>query len=161
MTDPFAEADLDARLRVIGDELATRVEASIPLYLAGRVNALIAAWGRLDDARADALRRAIADRGPEIAADTGARLRSLLARSAAEQHQTPLEVVANIVVIPTQLLEAAGVPAIVRDEIDERLHPNDRYDLAPRALADLGDPELGPLQLAWGLTKHRALREHP
>ena len=48
--------------------------------------------------------------------------------------------------------------AVVRDDFDERHEPDDVYDLAPRGVADLGDPELGPQLLAWGLAKSRVLR---
>jgi hypothetical protein len=50
------------------------------------------------------------------------------------------------------------VPPVVRDEFDVRAWPDDRYSLVPRTLADLGDPDLGPLHLAWGLAKAAALR---
>jgi hypothetical protein len=47
---------------------------------------------------------------------------------------------------------------VQRDPFDERMLPEDRYDLAPRTLGDLGDPELAPLHLAWGLAKAEVLR---
>jgi hypothetical protein len=59
---------------------------------------------------------------------------------------------------PTAVLGAAGLPDVVRDQVDERLLPDDRYDLAPRTFADLGGEDLGPLHLAWGLAKAAALR---
>jgi hypothetical protein len=59
---------------------------------------------------------------------------------------------------PTEVLRGAGVGAVTRDEFDERHQPDDVYDLTPHAVGDLGDPELGPLLLAWGLAKARALR---
>ena len=164
MNDPSLDelpSDPDDRLARIGDDIATRVERAIPTYLARRVDALIEAWGRLSAEDASTLRGAIADAAPEIAVTVAAELRTLFARSAASQDRTPLEVVGGIVVVPSELLAHAGIPPVVRDDIDERLRPDDPYDLAPRALADLGDPDLGPLQLAWGLTKHRALRRNP
>jgi hypothetical protein len=56
------------------------------------------------------------------------------------------------------VLAAAGIPPVERDEFLERSFPDDAYGVTPASLADLGDPDLGPLQLAWGLAKARALR---
>ena len=59
---------------------------------------------------------------------------------------------------PTALLAALGVPHVVRDEFDERSFPDDVYGLVPHTLGDLGDPDLGPLHLAWGMAKTRVLQ---
>ena len=97
--------------------------------------------------------------GPGAAAAdrVAAELRALLARDPAEQAATPLEIVRTIVLEPTALLRELGVPEVVRDAFDERAHPDDVYDLAPRTLADL-DPELGPELLVWGMAKARLVR---
>jgi hypothetical protein len=63
-----------------------------------------------------------------------------------------------LVAAPTEVLRNAGVPGVVRDAFEERAFPHDDYDLSPRTLGDLGDPELGPLLLAWGLAKAAVLR---
>ena len=60
---------------------------------------------------------------------------------------------------PTGVLAEAGVPPIVRDEFDERAWPDDVYGLVPRTLGDLGDPELAPLHLAWGMAKATVIRD--
>jgi hypothetical protein len=86
-------------------------------------------------------------------------LGTLLAADPASQRATPLEVVRGAAREPTAVLAAIGVPAVVRDEFEERALPEDRYGLAPHAFADLGDEGLGPLQLAWGLAKASALRD--
>jgi hypothetical protein len=59
---------------------------------------------------------------------------------------------------PTEVLRAAGVPPVVRDEFAARSVPYDDYGMAPVTLSDLGDPDLGPLQLAWGFAKAMAIR---
>ena len=58
---------------------------------------------------------------------------------------TPLEIVRTAVREPSEVLERAGVPAVVRDAFDEQAWPDDRYGLVPRTLGDLGDADLGPL----------------
>ncbi len=87
-----------------------------------------------------------------------ASLRALLAADPAEQRATPLEIVRTIYREPTEVLVAAGVPAVVRDPFDERAWPEDRYGLVLRTLGDLGDPDLAPLHLAWGVAKATVLR---
>ena len=59
---------------------------------------------------------------------------------------------------PTAVLADAGVPAVARDEFEERSFPDDRYGLTPRTFADLGDDDLGPLHLVWGFAKAETLR---
>jgi hypothetical protein len=56
------------------------------------------------------------------------------------------------------VLQAAGVPPVVRDDFDERAWPDDVYGLVPRTLGDLGDADLAPLHLAWGMAKAAVLR---
>ena len=75
-----------------------------------------------------------------------------------QQRATPLELVRGAVREPTAVLRAAGVPPVVRDDFEERAWPDDRYGLTPRAAGDLGDPELGPMLLAWGLAKSAVVR---
>jgi len=71
--------------------------------------------------------------------------------------QQTWEIVRTIVAEPTTLLRTLGVPEVVRDAFDERAHPDDVYDLAPRTLADL-EPDLGPELLVWGMAKAKLLR---
>jgi hypothetical protein len=87
-----------------------------------------------------------------------AELDALLALDPDAQRTTPLAIVRTAYREPTAILDAAGVPPVRRDPFDERMLPEDRYDLAPRTLGDLGDPELAPLHLAWGLAKAQVLR---
>jgi hypothetical protein len=46
----------------------------------------------------------------------------------------------------------------VRDEFAERAWPDDDYGLVPDTLADLGDDDLAPLHLAWGVAKATVVR---
>lgn len=153
-------ADPDARLALLGAVLANRVEAAIPAFVTASVVRILDVWGRLDpDARVEA-EAAAAAIGPDIARSVGDELRAELERSAAEQRRTPLEITARVVAAPTAILADLGIPEVVRDDLDVERHPADRYNLTPRMLSDLGDPELGPVQLAWGLAKHEALRKN-
>jgi hypothetical protein len=145
-------------LRTTGTEIAAGVARELPAWVAVQVARILDAWGRADDA---ARRRALA--AAPAAGDAAARrvvaeLQALFATDVAAQRSSPLAIVRTAYREPTVLLEAAGVPPVRRDPFDERTLPDDRYDLAPRSLGDLGDPELAPLHLAWGLAKARVLR---
>jgi hypothetical protein len=123
------------------------------------VTRLVDAWGRLDaPARVEALASASAVAAPATARVVG-ELRALFALDPGAQRTTPLQIVRGLVAEPTGVLRAAGVPGVERDAFDERAFPDDDYDLSPRTLGDLGDQDLGPLLLAWGLSKAAVLRE--
>jgi hypothetical protein len=119
---------------------------------------IVDAWGQLD-AEARAATRAAAEAAATPATErVVVKLRELFARDAAEQRATPLQIVRSLVAAPTAVLRDAGVPGVVRDAFEERSFPEDEYDLSPRTLGDLGDPDLGPQLLAWGLAKAAVLR---
>jgi hypothetical protein len=123
-----------------------------------RVAFIADAWGRLD-----AETRARLDADAVVAGDAAtarvvASLREFFATPPADQRSTPLEIVRTATRDVTEVLSAAGIPPVERDEFAERAFPDDRYDVTPATLADLGDDELGPLQLAWGLAKAKVLR---
>jgi hypothetical protein len=123
-----------------------------------RVAFIADAWGRLD---ADARERLDADAvvaGDAAAARVVASLADLFAMPPREQRSTPLEIVRTATREVTEVLAAAGIPPVERDEFAERAFPEDQYDVTPASLADLGDEDLGPLQLAWGLAKAKVLR---
>ncbi len=82
----------------------------------------------------------------------------LFGTEAAAQRTTPLEIVRTAAVDVAVVLGAAGIPPVERDAFDERAFPDDVYGVTPSSLSDLGDEDLGPLQLAWGLAKARVLR---
>ena len=157
------------RLAAASDAIATGVEAALPGWVLAQIDRLLDAWS---GARADAGDIAAADGAPakgeistlarEAAAACTTRvvasLRALFALDPRDQHSTPLELVRTAVQEPTEVLRAAGVAEVERDDFDVRAFPDDRYNLVPRTLGDLGDPALGPLPLAWGLAKVAVLR---
>jgi hypothetical protein len=147
-----------ARLDETGAAIVAGVERQLPGWARAQVERLLDAWGR---APADARVRAeaqSAEAGDAAARRVVAELRALFAVDPARQQATPLEIVRTAYREPTAVLAAAGVPPIVRDEFDERAWPDDDYGLVPRTLGDLGDPELAPLHLAWGMAKTTVLR---
>jgi hypothetical protein len=119
---------------------------------------IVDAWGRLDAEERAATRAAAEEVAGPATERVVAMLRDLFARDPAEQRSTPLQIVRSLVAAPTAVLHGAGVPGVVRDAFEERAFPDDEYDLAPRTLGDLGDPDLGPQVLAWGLSKAAVLR---
>src|SRR5262249_4887381 len=98
------------------------------------------------------------DAGAAASARVTARLRELFRSDAAAQTSTPLEVVRTAYREPTAVLVRAGIPPVERDAFEERAWPDDRYSLVPHSLGDLGDADLAPMLLAWGMAKAAVLR---
>jgi hypothetical protein len=160
-TDPPPEATEARRLADlarVGDEIVVGVQRTLGPWMIACVARILEAWGRSGpDVEARALATAEHE-APTVAGRIADSLSELFAQDPSEQTRTPLEIVRGAIEDPTRILSDAGVPPVERDAFEERTWPEDRYDLLPRTLADLGDPELGPLQLAWGLAKARVLR---
>ena len=154
-------AAAEARLRAASDAILVGVERDLPSWVEGRVAWIADAWGRLtaeERGRLDARARDAATRATARVTDA---LRALFATDAADQRSTPLEIVRTAAREITEVLSEAGIPAVERDAFDERAFPDDVYGVTPVSLADLGDDDLGPLQLAWGLAKTHVLRATP
>jgi hypothetical protein len=155
---PDDEARALERLDETGDAIVTGVETWVPRWALSQVARLLDAWGRATpETRARAETQA-SDAGEASARRVAATLRELFAIEPELQTATPLEIVRSVYREPTEVLAAAGVPPIARDEFDERAWPEDVYGLVPRTLGDLGDPELAPLHLAWGMAKATVIR---
>lgn len=155
---PEEEARARERLEESAAAIVAGVEAWVPRWVQAQVTRLLDAWGRVTpEARATAEAQAT-DAGVAAAQRVATSLRELFATAPERQHATPLEIVRSVYREPTEVLADAGVPPVVRDEFDERSWPDDVYGLVPRTLGDLGDPDLGPLQLAWGLAKATVMR---
>lgn len=137
------------------EAIVAGVERELPGWVRRSVARILDAWNRLDrDARAQADRAAV-EAGEAARVRVVADLRALFALAPDEQRATPLQVVRTAHREPTALLASLGVPHVVRDQFDERSFPDDVYGLVPHTLGDLGDPDLGPLHLAWGMAKTR------
>jgi hypothetical protein len=103
---------------------------------------------------ADDARRA----GDAATARVVGQLRALFGAPPEQQRSTPLEIVRTLRHEATAVLAGGGVPAVERDPFEVRSFPDDVYGIVPRSLVDLGDEELGPLLLAWGMGKALAIR---
>lgn len=155
---PEDEARALSRLEESAAAIVAGVETWVPRWVQTQVTRLLDAWGRAaPDRRARAEAEAV-EAGNAAAQRVAGALRELFATEPERQPATPLEIVRTVYREPTRVLAAAGVPPVARDEFDERSWPDDRYGLVPRTLADLGDPDLGPLQLAWGMAKATVIR---
>ena len=130
-------------------ELAEAIDAALPGWVERSVVRLMTEWkGEVDDD----VRAAASEAGRRAVADVGPRVRVLLATDIDDQHTTPLSLVRGAVRYPTAVLRDAGVPPVRRDEQQERLFPDDVYDLAPATFADV-DPAVAEAGMAWGAAK--------
>jgi hypothetical protein len=147
-TDPAgAEARGIAMAEQAAGAILAGVERELPGWVVRHVTRLLDAWGRDPQTRARA----------EVDAEV-AELHRLFALDVEEQRATPLQIVRSAYREPTEILEAAGVPPVRRDEFEQRALPDDRYGLAIRSLGELGDDDLAPLLLAWGVGKATVVR---
>lgn len=128
-----------------GRRLADAIEIALP----GWVERSVA--GRLPDAGAS-VRAAAAAAGVRAGSEVGAEVRALLELDVDQQRTTPLTLLRAAVRYPTEVLREASAPPVGRDREQERLFPDDVYDLTPATFADV-DPALGDLGLAWGAAK--------
>lgn len=142
----YGGALADAIDRVLGDWVVRCVELRVRDYFGSDASPEI-----LHEARVA---------GDRARAEIGASVRALLARDVDEQRANPLSIVRTAVRYPTEVLRAAGVPPVVRDEFDERAFPDDVYALTPASFADV-DPSLHEPGLLWGAAKaHAHLMRH-
>ena len=152
-------ASLEARVRMLRGErlsfdeeskaLYDAVDHALPGWVVGHVDRLTRAYRGTTDPEAHA---AAVAAGERARVEIGARLAALLAEDVDAQRTNPLAILRSAVSYPTEVLRAAGVPEVVRDEFAERAFPADAYDLSPATWRDLGDVvhEAG---LVWGAAK--------
>ncbi len=153
-----AEAAALQRLNTLGETIVAGVERSVPAWVVARVRRVVDAWDDLDVEQRAHVDSAAHDAGVAASARVSSELRALMALDPAEQRATPLEIVRTATREPTAVLQAAGIPEVVRDAFDEHAFPADLYGLVPNTLGDLGDETLAPLHLAWGMAKAAVLR---
>jgi hypothetical protein len=129
--------------------LADAIDQALPAWVERSVERVMKAWkGEVDEG----VRVAAAAAGRQAVNEVGPQVRALLDTDIDAQRTTPLSLVRRAVRFPTAVLQAVGVPPVVRDEQQERLFPEDVYDLAPASFADV-DPALAEVGVAWGAAK--------
>lgn len=144
-----SEPSDEQRLTQLANELADGVQAALPTWVEAAVHRLLIAYsGTADPAVMESAR----DAGRAAGEDAGSRVRALLELDVDAQWTNPLALVRAAVAYPTQVLQDAAVPPVVRDELAERQFPDDVYDLTPTRFADLA-PDLHEKSLAWGAAK--------
>jgi hypothetical protein len=149
MAPDHNQPDDDAALAAYAAALADGIEAAVPGWIERCVVERAEAWR---PGLGQQLRPSAQDAGRAAAADVVPRVRSLLATDVDAQAGNPLALLRSAVGHATAVLEAAGVPGVVRDEFTERAFPADVYDLSPASFADV-HPDLHGLGLVWGAAK--------
>lgn len=134
--------DDEARLAEYSRQLAAQLRNDLPAWVERAV------VSRTDLDLSEASRSA----GQMAATEIGARLDDLLALDIDQQRSTPLALLRGAISYPTEVLVAADVPAIARDEFSRRSFPDDVYDLTPASFADLS-PEAQEAGIRWGAAK--------
>lgn len=146
--DPAADDPEDEVARR-AEELAAGIDAAVAGWVVRCVEARMIDWsGEVPDE----IRRQAEVAGEEARAEVSPKITGLLRTDIDDQQVPPLSILRDAVRHPTRVLADAGVPPIVRDEVDERLLPHDHYGLAPANFADI-DPRLHEPGLAWGAAK--------
>jgi hypothetical protein len=119
-------------MRAVAETLAGAVERALPGWVRAR--------GGGDDVVAHVLALVLPD------------LRAALSRDVDEPGPSPLAIVRRAVGPVTEALAAAGVERPRRDPEQERLFPDDPYDIVPASFGDLS-PEAGDAGIAWGAAR--------
>jgi len=103
----------------------------------------------LDVGRAQEL---LDDRSADVVSSVLAELEALLDTDVDEQRGNPLAVLRQHVSVQTAILVELGAAPVSRDPFDERVAPDDLFDLGPANWADV-HPALAEPGLVWGAWK--------
>jgi hypothetical protein len=126
--------------------------------LADAIDAVLPDWvercvrTRLREPVPDDVLAAARAAGEQAVLDVGGAVRRLLEADVDDQRGNPLALLRGAVRYPTEVLRAAGAPAVDRDRFSTDRFPDDDYDLTPATWSDL-DPSLVDLGIAWGAAK--------
>ena len=83
-------------------------------------------------------------------------LHAALAVDVDAQRVNPLQVLREAVRFPGAVLSRAGVPAAKRDEMDQKINPDDVYALAPAHWNDIDESLVEP-GIVWGAAKAQTI----
>ena len=139
-----ARPDDEAKLSAFASELADAMHDALPRWVERSVARFVAVEG-------DVARR-VDEVGAQVQRDVGLAVRRLLETDIDEQRSNPLAIVRRGVAPITALLRDVSAPPVERDEMDERMFPDDIYGLAPASFTDI-DPALHEPGLRWGAAK--------
>lgn len=139
----------DAQLRAHGLALAEAVRTALPDWVERCVRERCEASGVAYD---EPVRSAAREAAAACSARVGDELVALLTADPDDQRGTPLTLLRQAVRYPTEVLAAAGVPPVDRDDFARRAFPDDRYDLSPASFEDV-DPALRDPGIAWGAAR--------
>jgi hypothetical protein len=130
------------QMEEMAQALVAAVDGALPGWVASAVTT------RLGRPAPDEARVA----GERARADLVPRLRALLEQDIEAQRTNPLAILRDAVQYPTEVLRAAGVAPVERDDFQRDRFPDDAYDLVPTSFADFG-PEVADAGIAWGAAK--------
>ena len=133
--------------------LLHEVDACVAGWITRSVESRLSAAGIVAD---DRLRAAADDAGRAARGQVHEELAHLLALDVDEQRTNPLAVLRRAVVHATAVLDAAGAPAVDRDEFERRAVPDDRYGLSPATWRDVDERLVEP-GLVWGAWKAKTV----
>lgn len=122
--------------------LVAAVDRALPRWVADAVTS------RLGRAAPDEALAA----GERARAELVPRLRDLVEQDVEAQRTNPLAILRDAVRYPTEVLRAAGVEPVERDDFQRDRFPDDVYDLVPTSFADFG-PDVADAGIAWGAAK--------
>jgi len=139
----------DEQLGSYARELADGIEASLAGWVRRSVQLRCRDAGVDMD---DALHRATVSASDRCRDEVAPAVRALLMSDIDDQRTTPLSVLRSAVRYPTEVLAAAGMAPVARDDFARRAFPADVYALAPANFADI-DEQLAEPGLVWGAAK--------
>jgi hypothetical protein len=136
-------------------ELLEAAVSAVPAWVARSVERVLRSQGIVPGPDVQA---ATLDAAGQAQRSIASELGALLDRDVDEQRENPLAVLRRAVRYPTAVLREAGATPVRRDEVQERLLPDDVYDLSPATWRDV-DPALHEPGITWGAWKAMTVLE--
>lgn len=131
------------------DALVETLERTVPEWLVGCVvRTAQQASGRCPEDLVEQAHRMAQEQAPVIVA----RVEALVRTDVDLQRSNPLALLRSATRYPAEILRAAGVPPVRRDEFSIERFPDDLYDLGPASWADV-HPDLHEAGIMWGAWK--------